>query len=113
MDPQVSVILPVYNSEQYLAAAVASILQQTFADFELLAIDGGSSDRSLDILREFAARDPRLRVVPQEGKGLVNALNQGVAKARGEFIARMDADDIAHSERFERQVAFLGKNATI
>jgi len=113
MDPQVSVVLPVYNSERYLAAAVASILQQTFADFEVLAIDGGSSDRSLDILREFASRDPRVRVVKQEGKGLVGALNQGLAMARGEFLARMDADDIAHPERFARQVAFLRKNTAI
>jgi GT2 family glycosyltransferase len=107
MSPQVSVILPVYNGEAYLRAAVASIVEQSFRDFELLAIDGGSTDGSLRTLGEFAAGDERIRVVKQSGRGLVQALNEGVALARGEFLARMDADDVALPNRFEEQVAFL------
>ncbi len=113
MPPVISVILPVYNGEAYLALAVDSILVQTFRDFELIAVHGGSTDRSPEILRDFADRDMRVRVVRQDGKGLVGALNQGIALARGELLARMDADDIAHPDRFATQVAFLRGNPDI
>jgi GT2 family glycosyltransferase len=113
MHPQVSVILPVYNSEAYLAAAVESILNQSFEDFELIAVEGGSSDRSPEILSGFAGRDARVRVVRQSARGLVGALNHGISLARGEFLARMDADDVSRPERFERQLRFLHDNPTI
>ncbi|HUI96849.1 MAG TPA: glycosyltransferase [Xanthobacteraceae bacterium] len=113
MSPQISVILPVYNSDAYLGAAVASIVSQSFRDFELLAIDGGSTDASRRILGEFAQSDARIRIVPQSGRGLVGALNEGIALARGEFLARMDADDISLPERFARQIEFLRRNPDI
>jgi len=103
----VSVVMPVYNGAAYLAEAVESVLRQSFGDFELLAVEGNSADASPSILAEFAARDERVRVIRQTGRGLVAALNQGVAASRGEFIARMDADDVALPERFARQVQFL------
>lgn len=106
-DPAISVVMPVYNGAAYLAEAVESILRQTFADFELLAVDGNSTDASPAILSDFVARDERVRVVSQRGRGLIAALNQGIAAARGEFIARMDADDVALPERFARQMEFL------
>jgi glycosyltransferase involved in cell wall biosynthesis len=105
--PTISVLLPVYNAERYLSAAVESVLNQTFDDFELLAFDDGSSDRSLSILREFAAKDSRVRVLSRENRGYLVALNEMIAIARGRYLARMDADDICLPQRFEKQVAYL------
>ena len=111
--PRVSVVLPVYNGEPFLADALESILAQSFRDFELIAIDDGSRDASGEILDRLAARDDRVRVVHQTNAGIVAALNRGLALARGELIARMDADDLAHPERFARQVVFLDAHAEI
>jgi glycosyltransferase involved in cell wall biosynthesis len=97
----------VHKSETYLAAAVESIVAQSFGDWELLAIDDGLSDASSAILRSFAASEPRVTVVLEAGAPFIAKLTRGVALARGELIARMDADDIAHGDRFARQVAFL------
>jgi glycosyltransferase involved in cell wall biosynthesis len=105
--PRISVLLPVYNAERYVAAAVQSILDQTFPDFEVILINDGSTDGSLAILERFAALDPRIRLVSRENRGLVETLNEGVSLARGEYIARMDADDIALPERFARQLAYM------
>jgi glycosyltransferase involved in cell wall biosynthesis len=105
--PTISVVLPVYNGERYLAEAVESILAQTFADFELLIVDDGSQDRSLEILRRYAERDARIRLTSRPNAGLVPTLNEMLARARGEFIARMDADDVALPERFARELAYL------
>jgi GT2 family glycosyltransferase len=113
MVPAISVILPVYNSEPYLAGAVESILAQTFYDFELIAIEGGSTDRSPAILREFAESDVRVRVLAQGARGLAGALNEGIGSARGEFLARMDADDISHPDRFATQLAYLRGNPEV
>lgn len=107
MTPRISVLLPVYNAERYVAEAVASILAQTRGDFELLVIDDGSTDRSPEILAEFARRDPRVRFQRQENAGYLQALNRMLAEAQGEYVARMDADDVALPERFARQAAFL------
>lgn len=99
--------MPVYNAGRYLRPAVQSILAQTFRDFELIAVDDGSRDESPAILREYAAKDPRVRVISRPNTGIVGALNDGLAAAKGEFVARMDSDDISMPQRFERQVAFL------
>ena len=107
MTPAVSVLMPVYNAQRYVAAAVESVLGQTFADFELIAVDDGSTDRSLSILQRFADADPRVRIISRPNAGLVASLNEALAIARGEFIARMDADDICLPERFARQMAYL------
>lgn len=107
MTPAVSVLMPVYNAERYLAPAVDSILAQTFTDFEFLIVDDGSTDGSLAILQNYAQRDPRIRLVSRPNTGYVVALNEMLDMARGEFLARMDADDIALPERFARQVEFL------
>jgi glycosyltransferase involved in cell wall biosynthesis len=107
MNPTVSVALAVYDAGQYLALAVESILAQRFADFELIAVDDGSRDGSLTILERFAVRDPRVRVIARPHEGLVATRNAALAAARGEFVAVMDADDLAHPERLARQVAFL------
>jgi glycosyltransferase involved in cell wall biosynthesis len=105
--PVVSVILPVYNAEAYLRAAIDSILAQTFPDFELLTLDDGSTDGSLAILRGYAASDPRVRVVSRENRGLVATLNELIAISKGRYLARMDADDLSRPQRLEKQVAYL------
>lgn len=105
--PRVSVILPVYNSSSYLEQAVDSLLKQSFGDFELLAVDDGSTDSSRSILEQASERDPRVRVLSQQNGGVALALNAGIKVAKGEFIARMDADDISLPDRFSLQVSFL------
>ena len=104
-NPAISVILPVYNAETYVREAVESILAQTFTDFECIIINDGSTDDSGAILRELAARDTRIVLIERPNGGLVSALNDGIESARAEFIARMDADDMAMPERFALQHA--------
>jgi len=108
--PAVSVILPVYNAERYIATAVESILGQTFGDFEFIIINDGSTDRSTAILQELARKDSRIKLISRPNTGYVVALNQALDLARGEFIARMDADDISLPARFEKQLAYLQGN---
>lgn len=105
MSPEISVVMPVWNGEAYLGEAVESILSQSFSDFEFLIIDDGSTDGTADILNDFATKDSRIRVIRLEHQGIVNALNTGVSVARGEWIARMDCDDIAEPTRFAKQWA--------
>ena len=105
--PLVSVILPAYNAAATLREAVASLLRQTFRDFEVLLIDDGSEDDTGRIAQALATEDARVRPTPSPHVGLVNALNLGLSLARGELIARMDADDLAHPDRFRRQTALL------
>ena len=103
--PAVTVLMPVYNAERFVAETVKSVLAQTFRDFEFLIINDGSTDGSLDILHDYAGRDPRFRIVSRPNTGYVVALNEGLELARGEFIARIDADDLADPRRLELQVA--------
>src|SRR6476661_6105481 len=107
MTPPVSVLMPVYNAGRYVAEAVESILGQTYADFEFLIVDDGSTDRSRAILERYAARDPRIRLVSRPNTGYAAALNELLGLARGELVARMDADDVALPERLLRQVNYL------
>lgn len=110
--PAVSVIMPVYNAGGYLRDAVDSILGQTFRDFELLAIDDGSTDGSAAILGSYT--DPRVRVLRNEdNRGLVYTANRGLDEARGEYAAIMHADDIALPHRLEAQVRFLERNSGV
>jgi glycosyltransferase involved in cell wall biosynthesis len=108
MIPRVSVIMPVYNSEQYLEEAVESILSQTFRDFEFVIVDDGSLDSTPLLLANYAARDPRIVTHRfASNQGLSSTLNFGIHQARGEYIARMDADDISLPERLEEQLRFM------
>lgn len=108
--PLVSVIMPVYNAASYLEESIRSILNQTFADFEFLIFEDGSTDRSLSIIQAF--QDERIKViVSPQNRGYVHHLNEGIALARGKYIARMDADDISDPQRLEKQVAFMEENS--
>jgi glycosyltransferase involved in cell wall biosynthesis len=112
MSPRVTVLMSVYNGEQYLREAIDSILNQTFTDFEFLIIDDSSTDNTNEILHSY--NDPRIRIIRNiENLGLTKSLNIGLGLAEGEYIARMDADDISTSKRFEYQVRYLDENPDI
>jgi glycosyltransferase involved in cell wall biosynthesis len=100
--PSVSIVLSVHNEERFLGECLESVLAQTGVSFEVIAIDDGSTDGSRAVLDAYSARDPRLRVVHQPSAGLTRALIRGCAMARGRFIARQDADDIAFPGRLAR-----------
>ncbi len=106
-DPRISVAMSVYNNAPYLAEAIESILGQSFGDFEFLIVNDGSRDGSGEIIDAYAARDPRIRAIHQPNRGLIASLNRLIGEAQAPPIARMDGDDIAMPERFERQLAFL------
>lgn len=111
--PPVSVLLPVRDDEAYLPEAIASLEAQTDGDFEVLAVDDGSSDGSPDLLADWARSDPRVRVLAQPPSGIVAALERGRAEARGRWLARMDADDICEPGRFAAQRALLSSDASL
>jgi len=108
--PLISVLMAVHNGRRYLAEALDSILAQTMRDFEFIIIDDGSSDGSTEDLKSYAARDPRIRLSVQENGGLTKTLNVGLKLSRGDFIARMDADDVAHPDRLAKQACALSSN---
>jgi glycosyltransferase involved in cell wall biosynthesis len=103
----VSVVIPVYNTVCYVAEAIESILAQTFPDFELIVIDDGSTDGCGEILSRYAIRDPRVRIIHRENRGIVASRNEGIALASGEFLAVLDSDDVALPGRLALQLAYL------
>ncbi len=103
--PRVSVVIPLYQTERYIAAALGSVLAQTFGDFEVIVVDDGSRDRGPDIARECG--DRRVRVVTQANRGLAGARNTGIRDATGELIALLDADDLWEPTKLERHLAQL------
>jgi len=108
MNPEVSVIMPVFNAEKYLKEAISSILEQSFTNFEFIIINDGSTDSSLQVIRNF--QDSRIMVIDQKNKGVAIALNDGIKKSGSNFIARMDADDFSEKFRLATQVEYLNKN---
>ncbi|GAA4018267.1 hypothetical protein GCM10022408_35010 [Hymenobacter fastidiosus] len=111
--PLVSVILPVYNAGEYLRPAIDSILSQTLPDFELIIVDDCSPDGSLAVARSYET-DPRVRVLANsQNRGRSSSDNYGAELARGRYIAKMDADDIARPDRLRRQVDFLEQNPSV
>ena len=111
--PPVSVILPVRDGEAVVADAIESVLGQTFSAFELLVVDDGSVDGTQGIVRDLAATDPRIRLLTQEASGIVAALEAGRGEARGRYLARMDADDIALPGRFKAQLALIERDSRL
>jgi len=111
-NPQVSVLMPVYNGEKYLREAIDSILNQTFTNFEFIIINDASADNSRAIIEN--CNDERIRLLNNDqNQGLPYCLNRGLDAARGEYIARMDADDISLPERLEKQIAFMEEHNEI
>jgi cellulose synthase/poly-beta-1,6-N-acetylglucosamine synthase-like glycosyltransferase len=111
--PKVSVVMSVYNGERFLRQAVESILDQTLTDFEFIVVDDGSTDGTAEILSSYAEADPRLRIITQENRGLIQSLNRAIGAAQGEYMARMDADDISMPERLTVQVRWLDSHPQV
>lgn len=108
--------MPIHNGERFLAEAIESILGQTYADFEFLLIDDGSTDTSASIIEQYAVQDARIRILANsvaQGFGGEKASNSAYKQARGQYIAKLDADDIAYPQRLERQLNFLETNPDI
>lgn len=110
LSPRVSVVIPAYNAQRYLAESLESVLRQTFTNFECIVVDDGSVDRTPRIIDEFGARDARVKRLTIPHGGIVKGLNAGVEAARGQYVARTDADDICLPDRFERQVRYLDEH---
>lgn len=114
MAPKVSVLMPVYNGDNYLEETLKSVLAQSFTDFEFVVIDDGSKDNTWKILSEYANKDRRIKLFQnQVNIGLIKSLNKGLKLAKGEYIARQDADDISFAKRFERQVEVLDEQKNV
>jgi len=109
--PLVSVILPVYNAEAYIVESIESMLNQTYENIELILINDGSTDSSLEIMQSY--NDARIEIISRENRGLIASLNEGIKKAKGKYIARMDADDISLSQRLQKQVVFMENSPEI
>lgn len=108
---KVSIGIPFFNAELYFADAIKSVIQQSFQDWELILVDDGSTDRSLEIAKEFAEKDSRIRVISDgKNKKLPTRLNQIIQESQYEYIARMDADDLMHPDRLKIQLDFLKEN---
>lgn len=105
--------MPVYNAEKYLVEALLSVLNQTYANIELIAVNDGSTDDSLEILNSFAQKDNRLKIINQKNTGIVGALNNAIRHASGEYLARIDGDDSCFLNRIEKQLPLIEADPTI
>lgn len=106
MKELVSIIIPVYNAEQYIGETMESVQAQTYENWELLLIDDGSKDSSCHIIEEYAGKDKRIRLIRKENEGAAKARNTGVTEASGDYVAYLDADDLWVPEKLEKEVAF-------
>lgn len=111
--PEVSVIMSVFNGEDFLADSIQSVLDQSLKNFEFIIIDDGSSDNSLQVIRSFEVLDPRIRVIVQKNQGLAKALNVGIKNSQGKYIARIDADDVCYESRLMKQFTFMEQNHSV
>lgn len=109
--PMISVVMPVYNAGEFLVAAIESILKQTYKDFEFIIVDGGSKDNCWNIIKRYAKRYKKIKAYRNKSQiGLSKTVKQAISHAKGQFIARMDADDIALPKRLEKQIVYLLEN---
>lgn len=112
MSPKITVLMSVYHGEKYLREAIDSVVNQTYSDFEFIIINDNTKDSSVEIIESF--KDSRIRLIHNEANiGLTKSLNKGIGLARGQYIARMDADDVSLPERFERQVQYLDERTDV
>ena len=109
----ISVVMSVYNGEAFIRPTIESILSQTHQDYEFIIVNDGSIDSTLEIIKEYALLDSRIKIITRENKGLIYSLNEAIEYSKGEYIARMDADDICEINRLELQRIFLDENEFI
>jgi len=107
-NPDISVVMSVFNGGDYLRKSIESILNQSYLNFEFIIIDDGSTDTSLEIIKSY--KDNRIVLINRKNKGFITSLNEGIEKSKGKYIARMDADDISFPSRLEKQFDFIEKN---
>jgi len=113
-EPLISVIMSVFNGQEYLEESIQSILNQSFKNFEFIIVNDGSFDNTKEILKKYQSKDPRIKIITNDGNiGLTKSLNRAIKIAQGKYIARQDADDISLSQRLEKQIEFLEKNPEI
>lgn len=112
--PEISVVMPAYNAEEYVTEAIESILNQTFTDFEFIVVNDASTDKTLDIITAFAQKDKRIKIINnQKNLYIAGALNKGIEAAQGKYIARMDADDVSMPNRLQSQYDLLEQDSGI
>ncbi len=111
--PIVSVLMPVHNVESTICECLESILAQTVSNFEMVVVDDGSSDSSRIILEDYATHEKRIKLICTEQQGIVKALNLGLKNCNGNYIARMDGDDVMHPQRLEQQIEFLKQDPSL
>jgi glycosyltransferase involved in cell wall biosynthesis len=112
--PRISVLMPAYNAEKYIAEAIESILKQTYKDFELIIVDDASTDDTAKIIKSYAKRDKRIKYYKNEkNSGVTITLNNGLKHCSGDYIARMDSDDVSMKKRFEEQVREMDKGSDL
>ena len=109
--PKISVLMPVYNGERFLKEAIEGVLNQSYKDFEFLILDDGSVDNSIKIAESFS--DLRIKIIKLSHGGIVKALNEGLKISKGEYVVRVDADDISLSERFQKLLNYVEKNSEV
>ena len=102
--PKISVIIPVYNTENYLKECLNSVINQTFKDIEIICVNDGSTDNSLSILEEYARTDSRIKIINQKNQGVSSSRNNGIKSARGEYIMFLDSDDLYKPDLCEKVV---------
>ena len=113
-EPRISVLMPAYNAEKFVAEAIESIINQTYKNFEFIIINDGSTDNTAKIIQKYADQDKRIRFINnKQNQGLIAVLNQGLDLCRCEYIARMDSDDISYLDRFEKQVKYLDEHPDV
>lgn len=107
-NPKVSIVIPIYNAEKYIAEAIEGLLNQTFKDFELILVNDCSTDNTSEILKEYAQRDKRIKIINNEKNLRVSAAaNRGIKEAKGEYIVKQDSDDWSYPDRIEKQVKYM------
>lgn len=111
MEPLVSIIMPCYNAERYVAQSIESVLAQTYQNWELLITDDGSTDKSVEIVSKYCIKDDRINIlVPDEHQGIARARNMSISRVKGRFVAFLDSDDIWYPEKLEKQVGYMLEN---
>ena len=111
MEPLVSIIMPCYNAERYVAQSIESVLAQTYQNWELLITDDGSTDKSVEIVSKYCIKDDRISIlVPDEHQGIARTRNMSIARVKGKFVAFLDSDDIWYPEKLEKQVGYMLEN---
>ena len=111
MEPLVSIIMPCYNAERYVAQSIESVLAQTYQNWELLITDDGSTDKSVEIVSKYCTTDDRINIlVPDEHQGIARTRNMSIARAKCKFVAFLDSDDIWYPEKLEKQVSYMLEN---